>query len=108
MNDWFFLLETVRSSWDKLGKPSRVTAAVSGGADSVALLHALHALSEEKGFKLSAVHVDHGLRPASGDDAAFVAQICGGLGVPCRVFRVQVDGQELWQQVFLILILRRV
>ena len=94
MEHWLFLLETVRLSWENLGKPEVVTVAVSGGADSVALLHALHALSEEKGFKLSAAHVDHGLRPTSKDDAAFVAQICGELDVPCRVFRVQVDGKS--------------
>ena len=94
MDNWDFLVETVRVSWEKLGKPSRVTAAVSGGADSVALLNALRVLSEEKGFKLSAAHVDHGLRPASGDDAAFVAEMCRELEVPCRVIRVQVKGKS--------------
>ena len=94
MDNWDFLLETLRASWERLGSPSRVTAAVSGGADSVALLNALRALSEEKGFHLSAAHVDHGLRPESGDDAAFVAQMCRDLDIPCQIIRVQVKGKS--------------
>ena len=93
MDEWLFLMETVRSSWRTVGKPSRVTAAVSGGADSVALLHALHALADEEGICLFAAHVDHGLRETSGLDAEFTAAMCRDLGVPCRVCRVQVRGK---------------
>ncbi len=57
MDDWLFLLETVRRSWTDAGKPSRVTCAVSGGADSVALLRLLCALRGQEGFSLSAAHV---------------------------------------------------
>ena len=60
----------------------------------MALLHILYALSEEKGFKLFAAHVDHGLRSTSGQDAAFVERMCRELGVPCRVTRVQVEGKS--------------
>lgn len=94
MDDWLFLLETVRSSWTAAGKPSRIVAAVSGGADSVALLQALHALSREEGIFLTAAHVNHGLRESAGLDAEFVQRMCDGLGVPCRVYHVQVQGKS--------------
>ena len=94
MEYWLFLLETVRASWQSLGKPHSVTAAVSGGADSVALLHVLHALSLQEGMLLSVAHVDHGLRPASKEDAAFVERICRELDIPCGIFRVQVEGKS--------------
>ncbi len=55
---------------------------VSGGADSVCLLFVLHALQEELGIRLWAVHVNHRIRPEAGEDAAFVRQLCQGLGVP--------------------------
>ena len=92
MDDWLFLLETIRKSWMDAGKPNRVTVAVSGGADSAALLRALKELSSQTGFSLFAAHVDHGLRSVSAQDAAFAADECAKLGVPCRVIRVQVNG----------------
>ena len=88
MDEWLFLLETLRASWLALGRPRRVTAAVSGGADSVALLHALAALAKTEGFSLSAAHVDHGLRDSSREDARFTASMCEKMGIPCRTVQV--------------------
>lgn len=73
----------------------RITCAVSGGADSVALL----ALAIASGAEVSVVHVDHGLRPESGAEAAAVEALCRHWGVPCRVERVRVDqGADLEQR----------
>ena len=59
-----------------------VLVAVSGGADSVALLHTLCALSQQGGFSVAACHVEHGIRgQESLRDAAFVQALCTGLGV---------------------------
>ena len=85
MDDWSFLLESAQASWRAAGEPGRVAAAVSGGADSVALLFMLSCLAPRSGFSLSAVHVDHGLRPESGEDAAFVMRLCEKLGIPCKL-----------------------
>ena len=61
-----------------------VLCAVSGGADSVCLLHLLKGQAEAAGFSLTAAHFDHGLRGEdSRRDAAFVAQLCQDWGVPC-------------------------
>ncbi len=68
---------------------STVLAAVSGGADSVCLLHVLHRLQVEFGFLLRVLTVDHGIREsgASGGDAAFVSSFCASLlpPVPCKI-----------------------
>ena len=67
--------------------PLHLAAAVSGGADSMALLLVLRALEPEFGFRLSVCHVNHGLRGENADrDEAFVRQNCARLGVPIRVF----------------------
>src|SRR5271154_4174615 len=67
----------------------RVCVAVSGGADSVALLVGLHEVKAELGVGLSAAHVHHGLRGAEADgDEAFVRELCARLGVALTVFRV--------------------
>ncbi len=55
---------------------------VSGGADSVALLRALHVV----GVPRAVAHVNHKLRGDESDaDEAFVRELCGTLGVPCHV-----------------------
>ena len=69
------------------GASQHLAAAVSGGADSMALLLLLRALQPEFGYTLSACHVNHGLRGESADrDEAFVRAECARLGVPLRVF----------------------
>jgi tRNA(Ile)-lysidine synthase len=62
-----------------------VAVAVSGGADSLALLHALRTLAGPRGWRLAVLTVDHGLRPGSAADAAFVADHAKALGLPTRV-----------------------
>lgn len=69
----------------------KVVAAVSGGADSVCLLHLLSVLSEELKITIHVIHVHHGIRGEEADrDAAFVEELSAGLGVPCFVVRKQV------------------
>jgi tRNA(Ile)-lysidine synthase len=77
-------------------------AAVSGGADSTAMLAALVSLRDRglpggdagaggnRSFELRGIHVEHGIRPAeeSRGDAAAVAALCGNFGVPLRVVPV--------------------
>jgi tRNA(Ile)-lysidine synthase len=58
--------------------PGRIGVAVSGGSDSVAALHLLHAA----GWTVEAVTVDHALRPEAAEEARRVAASCAGLGVP--------------------------
>ena len=69
------------------GVPQHLAAAVSGGADSMALLLLLRQLQPRFGYTLSACHVNHGLRGQRADrDEAFVRAECARLGVPLRVF----------------------
>jgi tRNA(Ile)-lysidine synthase len=68
-----------------------VLVAVSGGADSVALLRAMAALKTGGAGRLAAAHLNHQLRPDAADDEQFVVDLCGRLGVMCEVGRVAVD-----------------
>lgn len=67
-----------------------VVVAVSGGADSLCLLYVLHALMPRLACHLHVAHLDHALRPASADDAAFVAARSAALGLRCTVERRDV------------------
>ncbi len=69
----------------------RVVCAVSGGADSTAMLWCLHSLQEALGITLQAAHFHHGLRGAEADrDEAFVRALCNQLGIPLTVGRADV------------------
>lgn len=72
-----------------------VVTGVSGGADSVCLLLVLSALKREIPFRLLAVHVNHMIREEAGEDAAYVRELCGRMGVP--FFLVQKNVTELSQ-----------
>jgi tRNA(Ile)-lysidine synthase len=65
-----------------------VVLAVSGGADSMAMLHA--AARTRDGWRLTVAHLDHGLRRDSADDAAFVADAAAALGLPSATRRTDV------------------
>ena len=67
-----------------------VVIAVSGGADSVALLHTLVTLAPAWRLRLHGLHVDHGLRPDSARDGVFVRALGARLGVPVEVVAVDV------------------
>ena len=64
--------------------PGKLLVGLSGGADSVALVHLLL----DAGCDVAAVHVNHGLRgDASDGDEAFVRTLCEALNVPLMTFR---------------------
>ena len=67
-----------------------VLCCVSGGVDSMSLLHFLRAQSAQRGFTLRACHFDHMARPNSGADAAFVARQCAAWGIPLDQTRQDV------------------
>ena len=73
----------------------RVGVAVSGGADSVALLRALVDLRKRLGSVITALHFHHGIRGAEADrDEAFVAELAEKLGVECVIGRGDVPAHS--------------
>jgi tRNA(Ile)-lysidine synthase len=74
---------------NRLGPDERLCVGLSGGCDSVVVLHLLSQL----GFsgRLSAIHVHHGLSPNADHWALFCAEYCRKLGVPLTVEKVTVD-----------------
>ena len=78
--------ETIRSS-RLIQTHDRVVVGVSGGPDSITLLHVLVHLAPSLGLKLYVVHVDHQLRSDSAADAAFVRELAGRFQVPAIIER---------------------
>ncbi|HEX5869295.1 MAG TPA: tRNA lysidine(34) synthetase TilS [Longimicrobium sp.] len=71
------------------GADAHVLVAVSGGCDSVSLLHLFRFAAEDDGLRVTAAHFDHGMRPGSERDAAWVRGLCGAWGVPLMEGRAE-------------------
>ena len=87
------LLREVSAALERLGLRDRsLLMAVSGGADSTVLAHALHSLAQEFGLKLSIGHVNHGLRGAESEaDQAAVGRLAEALGVSLASARIDPE-----------------
>ena len=85
------MLEKTRNTiikYNMISAGDSVCVALSGGADSVALLLVLYGLSSELDFFLSAVHINHLLRGEESDrDEQFCRNLCARLDVPLQIFR---------------------
>jgi len=76
---------------DVLRPGERIVVACSGGPDSTALLDALVRLAPPRSWRLAVAHVDHGLRPGSGQEALHVEALAVAHGVPFHPLRVAVS-----------------
>jgi tRNA(Ile)-lysidine synthase len=88
------VLETVKRTIaenEMVVSGSAVLAGVSGGPDSVALLHILQHLTSEYGLRLAVAHLNHGLRKEADDEAEFVATLSAGLGLACYIKKEDVS-----------------
>ena len=83
------LTAAVARGADAVGIPigTPLLLAVSGGPDSMALLHGAARLGR---WRVGVAHLDHGLRPDSAADASFVADAAGALNLPCTIRRADV------------------
>ena len=88
------LHEQVKRAIEKhklLSPGERVLVAVSGGPDSVALLHVLHDLQNEFSLHLEVAHLQHGIRGADAEeDAQFVAKLAKQLAVPFHLKKIDL------------------
>ena len=69
-----------------------IAAGVSGGADSVCMLHLLVRLQKDIPFRLAVVHVNHGMRAEAAEDAAFVKKLCTQWDIPFYLREVDMAG----------------
>lgn len=93
------LLSKIESYWARYGRPdqgSRILVAVSGGPDSVALLHILSGVRAQNGWILGVAHVDHGLRGEESDnDRTFVCQLAAELNAQFHTHRLEPKSRKV-------------
>ncbi|MCR4718478.1 MAG: tRNA lysidine(34) synthetase TilS [Firmicutes bacterium] len=92
------LLNTVKK-YNMIKSGDRVLVALSGGADSVALLRLLLEISKEYGFTLGAAHVNHQLRKTADRDMHFCEELCKNLGIPLTVKTIDIKKEAKEQSI---------
>jgi tRNA(Ile)-lysidine synthase len=92
------LLDGVEKSFLSLStshkKMKSMTVALSGGVDSVVLLHLLHQLQKRQNFTLKASHVHHGLSKNADKWVRFCEKLCTKLSVPLDVHRIKLPQKK--------------
>lgn len=85
------VLDTIKE-YNMIKNGDRVIVALSGGADSVCLLHILNSLKRESlNFTLEAVHINHCIRGKESDgDESFCEKLCQSINIPLKIFRVDI------------------
>lgn len=90
------LMQAVQAALEQSGlwrEGAKLLCALSGGCDSVALIHALSRLKNSKNMVVKAVHVQHGLRGEdSAEDERFVRLLCQELQIPLIVEKAKLTG----------------
>lgn len=85
------VLKTIKEN-NMFDKGDRVIVAVSGGPDSIALVHILHSLKEELQIKISVAHVNHCLRgKEANEDEDYVKRFCENYKIEFRSKRVDIN-----------------
>lgn len=80
--------------YEMLQPGDRVVVGVSGGADSLALLHILWEIRRDFHLSLLVAHLDHGLRPEAGQEKSFVRKASADLGIPFFSRKVDVRQKQ--------------
>ncbi len=76
--------------WDMVQEGDTVIIGVSGGMDSMCLLHIFNQIKDQLGITIYGVHVHHGIRADAGEDTKLVEDTCERLDIPCHVYYFDV------------------
>lgn len=76
-------------NWNLINEKDHLLLAVSGGIDSVVLLHYLYTHKTTLDLSISVAHIDHKKRSNSGEDAAFVKKLCQDYNIPFYLYELE-------------------
>ena len=83
------ILQTIRK-YNLIENGDSIVVGVSGGPDSICLLHVLNDLKNELNFKIYVAHINHMIRKEADEETEYVKSFCKNIGVECFVKRIDV------------------
>lgn len=83
------ILETIKK-YNLIQQGDKIVIGVSGGPDSICLLHTLNELKEKLNFKIYVAHINHMIRDEADEETKYVENFCKSIGVECFVEKIDV------------------
>lgn len=83
------ILETIKK-YNLIQENDSIVIGVSGGPDSICLLHILNELKSELNFKIYVAHINHMIRKEADEETEYVQEFCNKLGIECYIKRIDV------------------
>lgn len=83
------VLKTIKK-YNLINEGDKIVIGVSGGPDSICLLHVLNSLKEELKIKLYVAHINHMIREVSDSETEYVQNFCKDLGIECFVKKMDI------------------
>lgn len=86
------VLNTIKK-YSMISNGDKIVIGVSGGPDSMTLLHILYKLKEELEIQIYVAHINHMIRPEADEETEYVRQFCEKIGVEFFAKRIDVEGE---------------
>ena len=83
------VIDTIKK-YNLIEENDSVIIGVSGGPDSICLLHILNELKQELNFKIYVAHINHMIRKEADEETEYVKEFCKNIGVECFVKKINV------------------
>ncbi len=92
------VLKTIQK-YNLINDKDRIVIGVSGGPDSMCLLHILIDLKKQLNFDIVVAHINHMIRPEADSETEYVMQFCKNMGVECYVKKTDVIGKANQEKI---------
>jgi len=83
------VLKTIQK-YNLINENDKIVIGVSGGPDSMCLLHILNSIKNELNFEIVVAHINHMIRPEADMETQYVQQFCEKIGIKCYVKKIDV------------------
>lgn len=83
------VIDTIKK-YNLIKENDSIVIGVSGGPDSICLLHVLNEIKNELNFKIYVAHINHMIREEADEETEYVKEFCKNLGIECYIKRIDV------------------
>ncbi len=85
------VINTIKK-YNLINDGDKIVIGVSGGPDSICLLHILNEIKSELNFQIYVAHINHMIRKEADEETEYVKKFCKNLGIECYIKRIDVVG----------------